>query len=331
METVWLAFLTGLTTGGLSCLAVQGGLLTSAVAQHPKSEGKKVVLLFLVAKLIAYTILGFGLGSLGSVLTLSPKVIAFLQIFAGLFMVLTALQLLQVHPILRYFVIQPPKWAYKLAFKESEDKSWFSPLLLGTLTVLIPCGTTQAMMALSIASGSAFYGALILFAFVLGTSPIFTAVGLTASTLLKKKAFVYFASTVIIILGVTAINTGQILRGSPHTIQNYLQVFKSDMPKTSAKAAPINSQGKQEATIDVYSNGYKSSVQTLKAGVPVKLTLQTKNVAGCSRAFVIPSQNLSKILPETGVETIEFTPTQEGPLTYTCSMGMYTGSFTVVN
>ena len=26
MYTIWLAFLTGLTTGGLSCLAVQGGL-----------------------------------------------------------------------------------------------------------------------------------------------------------------------------------------------------------------------------------------------------------------------------------------------------------------
>ena len=33
MPTIWIAFLTGLTTGGLSCLAVQGGLLASTLTQ----------------------------------------------------------------------------------------------------------------------------------------------------------------------------------------------------------------------------------------------------------------------------------------------------------
>jgi uncharacterized protein len=331
MQTVWLAFLTGLTTGGLSCLAVQGGLLTSAIAQHNKSEGKKIAFLFLVSKLAVYTILGFGLGMLGSVLTLSTQVTAILQIFAGLFMVLTALQLLDVHPILRYLVIQPPRWAYKLAFKESEDKSWFSPLILGALTVLIPCGTTQAMMALAIASGNAFYGAAILLAFVLGTSPVFFALGLAASKLLKKKAFVYITSLVIVTLGITAINTGQVLRGSPHTLQNYYKAIAGNTPKTVQAAAPINENGQQEVTINVYSTSYKSSFQTLKAGVPVRLTLKTNQTYGCSRAFVIPSQNISQVLPETGDTVVEFTPSKTGPLTYTCSMGMYSGSFTVVN
>ena len=32
MEPNLLAFITGLTTGGLSCLAVQGGLLASSIA-----------------------------------------------------------------------------------------------------------------------------------------------------------------------------------------------------------------------------------------------------------------------------------------------------------
>lgn len=332
MQIVWLAFLTGLTTGGISCLVVQGGLLTSAIAHHPKSEGKKLAFLFLVSKLTAYTILGGFLGLLGSFITISPGVTAVLQIIAGLFMILTALQLLKVHPILRYLIIQPPKWAYKLAFKESADKSFFAPLFLGFLTILIPCGTTQAMMALSIASGNPFYGALILFAFVLGTSPLFFALGLTASTFLKNRILSFIAAGVIVILGVFAINTGQILRGSPHTLQNYYQVLANDTTSTkSGKSAPINKSGQQEVTINVFSGGYISNYKTLKAKVPVKLTLQTNKVQGCSRAFVIPTLNTSKILPETGTEVLEFTPTKTGPLTYTCSMGMYTGQFTVVN
>ena len=34
MDQIILAFITGLTTGGLSCLAVQGGLLASCLAQQ---------------------------------------------------------------------------------------------------------------------------------------------------------------------------------------------------------------------------------------------------------------------------------------------------------
>lgn len=87
----WLIFLTGLTTGGLSCLAVQGGLLATAIGatskhevvvpptkKHRKSKQPRQaihidpqeawpVVYFLVAKLMAYTLLGALLGALGSI------------------------------------------------------------------------------------------------------------------------------------------------------------------------------------------------------------------------------------------------------------------------
>ncbi len=54
MSQLIVAFITGLTTGGLSCLAVQGGLLASSLAhqieqdyvehaaQNKKQRGKKI-------------------------------------------------------------------------------------------------------------------------------------------------------------------------------------------------------------------------------------------------------------------------------------------------
>src|SRR5512135_932937 len=80
-----VAFVTGITTGGLSCLAVQGGLLASSLAHQieqdyleqsalqKKRGNKKIqpqkrsnsalpILLFLIAKLVAYTLLGVLLG-----------------------------------------------------------------------------------------------------------------------------------------------------------------------------------------------------------------------------------------------------------------------------
>src|SRR6185369_11434520 len=88
MSQLIVAFVTGLTTGGLSCLAVQGGLLASSLAhqieqdyvehasQNKTRKKSKVqtpthsnsalpIILFLMAKLVAYTLLGALLGWLG--------------------------------------------------------------------------------------------------------------------------------------------------------------------------------------------------------------------------------------------------------------------------
>ncbi len=100
-----LAFLTGLTTGGLSCLAVQGGLLASSLAHQIEQDyvgqvasGKNMkkttvshtssafpILLFLIYKIVAYTLLGALLGLVGSYLTLSPMTRAMLMILIGIF------------------------------------------------------------------------------------------------------------------------------------------------------------------------------------------------------------------------------------------------------
>jgi uncharacterized protein len=120
---ILIAFLTGLTTGGLSCLAVQGGLLASSMAQQVEAavapargrypwQGRayaaRPILFFLVAKLVAYTILGFLLGWLGSLLQLSMMTRALFQIAIGIFMIGTALRMFNVHPIFRYFAFEPP-------------------------------------------------------------------------------------------------------------------------------------------------------------------------------------------------------------------------------
>lgn len=184
------------------------------------------------------------------------------------------------------------------------------------------------MMLLAISAGNPVNSALILFFFILGTSPVFFAIGMAASELFRKRAFSIIAALVVATLGIIAINSGQVLRGSVHTIQNYWRVAFEETAETGDTASIVD--GIQEATITVTSRGYTTDVKTLKAGVPVRLTLITNQVAGCSRAFTIPDYNISKVLPATGSEIIEFTPTKLGNLTYTCSMGMYTGSFNVV-
>jgi uncharacterized protein len=132
-------------------------------------------------------------------------------------------------------------------------------------------------------------------------------------------------------LGVLSINTGQIVRGSTHTMQNYTSALLDNQDSNTLGAAAVKGEdGKQEVTINVATNGYTSPVSTIKAGEPVRLKLVSNNAVGCARAFMIPSLGVSKVLPENGTEVIEFTPTETGILSYTCSMGMYTGQLTII-
>ncbi|MBI2404592.1 sulfite exporter TauE/SafE family protein [Candidatus Gottesmanbacteria bacterium] len=332
MNALWFAFVTGLTTGGISCLAVQGGLLASSVAtqQEQKLSGMHVGM-FLIAKLIAYTLLGFVLGLLGSFFVISLKFQAGFQIFVGLFMLATAARIADIHPVFRYFVIQPPKWVYRLLKGQARGQSLFAPAILGFLTVLMPCGVTQAMMVVAVASGNPWMGAAVMFAFTLGTSPVFLALGVAAVELLKRKVFAYVAAGVIVYFSVLAINGGVALTGSPYTLQNFYRAATSDMT-AYAKGGQVAgiASGVQRATISVSDRVYSSMVRKLKVGVPVELSLTTNQVNGCTRSFVIPSLSIAKVLPETGIEVVAFTPMKTGTLAYTCGMGMYTGTFEVI-
>ncbi len=340
MQLVILAFFTGLTTGGFSCLAVQGGLLASSIAgdqENREDKGERrdlrrhrlfTVTIFLIAKLISYTILGFLLGLAGSALTFSPQFFGIVQILVGLFMLTTVGRILDIHPIFRYFVIQPPRWAYRMLKHQSRDSSLLAPAILGMFTVFMPCGITQATMAVAIASGSALAGAAIMFAFVLGTSPIFFALGASFVEMLSRRAFRYAAAGVVAVFAALSINGGLAATGSIYTVQNFYRAATTNGARVGTSAS-LNANGVAEVTIVADTYGYKTATNILNVGVPVRLTLTTNNTQGCIRAFTIPALNISKILPPTGQEVIEFTPQKKGRLAYACSMGMYTGSFIV--
>lgn len=178
MEAIIIAFVTGLTTGGLNCLAVQGGLLASCMANQMDKEFQEIqikkgskgidqsngnknralsILAFLLAKLLAYTILGALLGFAGKMFQLSPFARAFLQIAIGIFMLGTALRMLNVHPIFRYFAFEPPAFLRRRIRKTAAGTtkaSLVTPAFLGLLTVFIPCGITQAMMVTALGTGN---------------------------------------------------------------------------------------------------------------------------------------------------------------------------------
>src|SRR5512138_2159432 len=351
MSQLLVAFVTGLTTGGLSCLAVQGGLLASSLARQieqdyveaaayrkahkrsktdlpARSSSALPIFLFLVAKVVAYTLLGALLGLLGSYLTLSPATRALLMIAIGIFMVGNALRMFNVHPIFRYFSIEPPKFITRYIRRTAKGTDTFTPLFLGALTVFIPCGVTQAMMATALGTGSVAMGAALMFAFTLGTSPVFFIVAYLTTELGSRleKMFMRFVAVVVLILGLVTVNGGLNLMGSPLSAQNLSRGLFASSNSSTASASPQMSLPAGELVLYVQNGGYFP--QTLKASADKALTLNliTDRTYSCARDFVIPALDYYELLPDTGQVQVSIPAQPKGSkLFFTCSMGMYTG------
>lgn len=337
-------FVTGLTVGGVTCMAVQGGILASIITSREEEEiQNKVkqkntlwpVTTFLGAKLIAYTLLGVLLGFVGQTLALTDNIRIFMQFVAGGYMIAVALNLLNVHPIFRYTLIQPPHFLRKFVNNQTTRKDLFAPAIFGLLTVFLPCGTTLAMEALAVSSGSPFWGAAILATFVLATMPYFFGLGWVTTKLgdVFQQRFLKFAAVVLIYLGVISINGGLNLVGSPLTLQTIGQSFY-DHSRYANQSAPASGvqlvNGAQAATIDVMPTGYSPTYLQVKAGTPVQLTLNAKGGLGCTSIFRIPQLGIQESLQQSPTKVVKFTPTQPGELTYTCGMGMYRGTIDVI-
>lgn len=335
-----LAFVTGITTGGLSCLAVQGGLLASSLAQQieqdvagqAKAQPRLAapILLFLLSKLIAYTLLGFLLGWLGSMLQLTATARAVLLFLIAVFMIGNALRMLNVHPIFRYFVIEPPSSLTRFLRRTAKtNPSTITPLFLGALTVLIPCGVTQTVMAVALGSGDPLYGAALLAAFTLGTSPVFFAVAYFTARLGARleKYFMRAIAILIIILAFVTIDSGLNLLGSPLSFANLTGGLAGQPAESpSAQAQPTLAVSSANTyIINVKNSGYEPKLLKAPAGTPIRLDLVTNNTSSCALAIVFPSLKVEKVLPRTGTVSIDVPAQPKGTvMRYACSMGMYT-------
>ena len=203
--------LTGLLAGGVSCAAVQGGLLAGLITRQRRAAAPTVtaerpggpstarpasgragattanprasladdltpVAAFLAGKLVSHTVLGALLGALGTAVQLSVRAHTTLQLVAGALIIVFGLAQLGV-PGFRRLVIQPPAAFGRLVLRSARAQTAFAPALLGLASVLIPCGITLSVEALALTSGSAVAGAATMAVFVLGTSPLFAVLG----------------------------------------------------------------------------------------------------------------------------------------------------------
>ena len=295
---------------------------------------------FLAGKLASHAALGLLLGALGDAVQLGFRTRAVTQGVAGVVMVLLALHLFGVRG-LGFLVPRPPASLSRLVRRSARSQAMAAPSVLGVLTVFIPCGVTLGVMFLAVASGSPLAGMLIMSVFVLGTFPLFAALGYAAARWAAALGGKVATATAVVVLavGVYTLNGGLTLGGAPVNAGKIVAALSGPAAAApAAAAAPVPIYGPvaqrpaarlQEFEIEVFDSDYRTP-GSVRAGQPTVVTLVTDGTRGCTRGFVVPSLGIEKILPETGRTEVDLGVLEPGRLDFTCSMGMYGGTLDVV-
>lgn len=221
-----MLFVIGLITS-IHCIAMCGGInlsqcIPKGEGEHGKGSGIQTytpALLYNSGRVISYTLVGFVLGTVGflfgggSNVGLPVFAQGILKLFAGIFMVIMGINMLGIIPGLRKLQPRMPKFvANKIGAGKANSKS---PLIVGLLNGLMPCGPLQSMQIVALASGNPFVGALSMFLFSLGTVPLMLGFGSVFSALGQKftQKVMTVGAVLVVVLGLAMLSQGGSLSG----------------------------------------------------------------------------------------------------------------------
>lgn len=327
-----MLLLIGILTS-VHCVAMCGGICLSQCVLKQDAEtapGKLAALrpaiLYNAGRVLSYTVIGGIVGALGSVFTLSGSFQGILQVIAGVFMVIMGLNMLNIFPALRKLNPRMPKIFARKIYAQKRSNS---PLYVGILNGLMPCGPLQAMQIYALSTGSPIRGAVSMFLFSIGTVPLMLTFGALSSILSRKftNKMMTAGAILILIMGVFMFNNGTSLSGL--SLSSVIGSVGSAKGSQNSNVAVIE-DGVQTVTTTLASGRYQPI--TVQKGIPVRWTIKAdqSNINGCNNSMVIRKFGITyDFVP--GDNIIEFTPTESGTVPYSCWMGMIRSKITVVD
>ncbi len=313
-----MLFIIGLMTS-VHCLAMCGGINLSQSITQSEGRGACAALypsfLYNLGRVVAYTTVGFAVGAAGSVFSLSNTMQGVLKLVAGLFMVIMGINMLGIFPWLRRFTPSLP------GLGRLKPKQGSSPLVIGLLNGLMPCGPLQAMQLYALSTGSAVMGALSMLLFSLGTVPLMLLFGAAGNMLSRSNAkkLMSAGAVLVAVLGLSMLSQGASLAGLGYgpgntaaqdggnaTIEDGVQVVRSTL-----------GPGRYPAI-------------TVQYGMPVKWIIDAPpgSINGCNNRIFIPEYGIEHTFQQ-GENIITFTPEDSGQFPYSCWMGMIRSRITV--
>jgi len=309
-----LLFVFGLLTSA-HCIAVCGGINLSQCMRNSQLSPSRSSVLYNLGRVIAYTIIGFIVGALGSVIAFSINTRAFLKLAAGIFMVVVGLNMLGIFPSLPFTCSK--------FFKSKLSAQ--RPFIVGLLSGLMPCGPLYAAQVYALATGSPLKGALCMMLFGLGTVPLMFGLGafLPAAGKRISQKIVTAGAAAVTILGLCSLTRSYNLFGltwlsfaaAPHSAPKIDIAFDIEPQVVNTALMP-----------------YRYPSIRVEPGRRVIWTIDVpeKGAGGALQKIIIREYGIEHLLTP-GENVIEFMPNRMGQVSLTCWSGMFHGTITVAH
>lgn len=346
-----VVLLLGLAAGVSTCAVLVGGLVLalsgayqSARALREDPDGldpdapapitgvaqMRPAAVFVTGRVVGYAAFGALLGALGASVAMPPMLTAALMILVAVLMTILGTRLTGLSPRLAGWAPTLPMGLGRRLGLGGDDGaaagySDTRAALLGALSFFLPCGFTQAVQVYALSTGSPLLGAALLGVFALGTAPGLMALAGLPMVVSggSRTSVLRFVGVIVLAFAVVNANAG-------------LQLAGIGLPWSAGAAGsgPAVVAGStttaQTLKTTQYANGYAPANVTIKAGQPTKWIIDSTSSTSCATSLVVPSLGITRHL-RPGQNVIDLPAMAAGVLRYSCSMGMYSGTITIVD
>ncbi len=331
-----VALLLGLTAGVSTCLALTGGLVLAlsasfAARRDPDEEVSlfdriRPSAVFVWGRVIGFAVFGAMLGAVGATVAMPPWLVAALMLVVAIVMMLLGVRLTGLSPRLAgWSPTLPSGLARRLGIEDGASGSYSDgrAAILGAATFFLPCGFTQAVQVYALSTGSPLTAAAIMAVFALGTAPGLLALGGLPNLVPGTARPALIRVVGVVVLAFATINLMGGLR---------LMGVSPEMLAGAEANAPVagTENGVQVVRTTQVGDGYVPASATIQAGQPTRWLVDSTESQSCAIFLTVPSLGIQVML-QPGENEIMLPPLESGRVAYSCSMGMYGGSFTVVD
>lgn len=207
------AIISAAILGSSHCIGMCGGFviaLGSSKIDKAAILSKQSVyyITYHLGRISSYALMGAFCGALGKAFSFSLKAQGLLLFIVGILMVLMGLSLagfIRFLTSIESGILLKPCIRKIYNFLIS-SKNFASFYFLGVFNGFIPCGLVYFFLSSAVASGSVFWGSIIMIIFGLCTLPVLLAVGLTAGFFTKieriKSIMIKISGAVIVLYGI---------------------------------------------------------------------------------------------------------------------------------
>ncbi len=317
IQSLGAIFAIGLVAAMSSCSAVVTGVVAAvSTTKIPLSAH----FYFNFGRVFGFAGFGALIGLLGQVFKLSTTLNGFMVLAIAVLMMTLGAKLMNIWPESLWYPRLPNWLATHFSWLTDLSKAHV-PFILGAATFFLPCGFTQSVQLLALASGNPLQASIITTVFALGTVPSLFGIGLatsfTSGVMLKRLQ--YGIGVLVVALGVANVTNGAALLG-----------FSPNM--WFARAASANSptlvNGAQLVQMEASVFGYSPDVIEVVEDTPVRWEIYGGEELGCASTLVVPGLGIQETLNK-GFNEFLFTPSKPGSYSFSCSMGMVRGTLIV--